>query len=100
MYPYDKDTLGFPQALEIMENLENQEKSSMHGKIMDFEKIMNNHGKIMDFFKSILTKPPVARKIAVRHTKLVCLTASFLATQEVSSFNYFKMHAWSTSMAI
>ena len=26
-----------------------------------------------------MTKPPVARKLAVRHTKLVCLTASFLA---------------------
>ena len=26
------------------------------------------------------TKPPVARKLAVRHTKLVCLTASFQAT--------------------
>ena len=25
-------------------------------------------------------KPPVARKLAVRHTKFVCLTASFLAT--------------------
>ena len=25
-------------------------------------------------------KPPVARKLAVRHTKLVCVTASFLAT--------------------
>ena len=25
-------------------------------------------------------KPPVARKLAARHTKLVCLTASFLAT--------------------
>ena len=25
-------------------------------------------------------KPQVARKLAVRHTKLVCLTASFLAT--------------------
>ena len=24
-------------------------------------------------------KPPVARKLAVRHTKLVCLTAIFLA---------------------
>ena len=30
--------LGFLQALEIMENLENQGKSSMHGKIMEFEK--------------------------------------------------------------
>ena len=27
-----------------------------------------------------MTKPPVARKLAARHTKLVCLTASFLAT--------------------
>ena len=25
-------------------------------------------------------KPPVARKLTVRHTKLVCLTACFLAT--------------------
>ena len=29
---------GFPQALEIMENLENHIKSSVHGKIMEFEK--------------------------------------------------------------
>ena len=29
---------GFPQALEIMENLEITKKSSMHGKIMEFEK--------------------------------------------------------------
>ena len=55
-------------------------KSSMHGKIMEFEKNLNNHEKIMDFFLNILVKPPVARKLAVRHTKLVCLTASFLAT--------------------
>ena len=27
-----------------------------------------------------LMKPLVARKLAVRHTKLVCLTASFFAT--------------------
>ena len=32
------DTTGFPRALEIMENLENHKKSSMHGKIMEFEK--------------------------------------------------------------
>ena len=38
---------GFPQALEIMENLENHEKSSMHGKIIDL-KNLNNHGKIME----------------------------------------------------
>ena len=29
------DSTGFPQALEIMEN---HKKSSMHGKIMEFEK--------------------------------------------------------------
>ena len=32
-------TAGLPQALEIMENLENhKKKSSMHGKIMEFDK--------------------------------------------------------------
>ena len=29
---------GFPQVLEIMENLENHEKSSMYGKTMELEK--------------------------------------------------------------
>ena len=28
---------GFLQALEIMENLEYHQKSSMHGKIMEFQ---------------------------------------------------------------
>ena len=28
---------GFRQPLEIMENMENHKKSSMHGKIMEFE---------------------------------------------------------------
>ena len=36
-----------------MENLENPEKSSMHGKIMEFEKNLNNHGKIMEFCEII-----------------------------------------------
>ena len=37
-------------------------------------------------------KLPVARKLAVRHTKCVCLTARFLATDGFK-FNYFKcMH--------
>ena len=72
---------GFPQARETMENLENHKKSSMHGKIMEFEKKhLNNHGKIMEFCEIIWENPPVARKLAVRHTKRVCLTASFLAT--------------------
>ena len=52
---YDKvsDFTGFPQALETMENLENHEKSSMHGKIMEFEIKLNNHGKIMGFCEII-----------------------------------------------
>ena len=37
-----------------------------------------------------MTKPPVARKLSVR--QLV------FWLRLVSSFNYFKMHAWSTSM--
>ena len=36
----------------------------------------------MEFLLNNLMKPPVARKLAVRHTRLavLCLTASFLAT--------------------
>ena len=48
-----KQEAGFPRGLEIMENLENQEKSSMHGKIMEFEKSLNNLGKIMEFCEII-----------------------------------------------
>ena len=44
-------------------------------------------------------KQPVARKLAVRHTSFVRLTASYLATGNLN-FNYFRMHAWSTSMPI
>ena len=44
---------GFPRALEIMENLENYKKSSMHGNIMKFKKNLNNHGKIMEFCEII-----------------------------------------------
>ena len=65
-------------------------KSSMHGKIMEFEKL-NNYGKVMEFYEIIWWnqfKPPVARKLAVKHTKLVCLTASFLATGGFK-FNYY-----------
>ena len=40
---------GFPQPLEIMENLEKSQKSSMHGKIIELGKKLNNHGKIMEF---------------------------------------------------
>ena len=41
------------------------------------------------------TKPPVARKLADGHTSVRQLVFWLLV---VSSFNYFKMHAWSTSM--
>ena len=44
----------FPQALEIMENLENHPKSSMHGNIMEFKKkTLNNHEKIMELCEII-----------------------------------------------
>ena len=53
-------------------------KSSMHGKIMEFKKswTWKTHGILWNN----MTKPPVAQKLAVRYTKLVCLTAGFLAT--------------------
>ena len=46
---------------------------------MEFEKARIIMEKSWNFVKK-LTKPPVARKQAVRHAKLACLTASFLAT--------------------
>ena len=42
---------GFPRALEIMENLENQKKSSMHGKIMEIEKTWMIMEKSWNFVK-------------------------------------------------
>ena len=39
---------GFSQALGIMENLKKHKKSSMLGKIMEYEKTLNNHGKNME----------------------------------------------------
>ena len=61
---------GFPQALEIMENLEiTKKKVPCMKKSWNLKKKLNNHGKIMEFCE-----------LAVRHTKVVCLTASFLAT--------------------
>ena len=44
-----------------------------------------------------MTKPPAARKLAVGH---VCVRQLVFWLLEVSSFNYFKMHAWSTSMLL
>ena len=49
-YQYIMLITAYPQALE---NLENHEKSMMHGKIMEFEKNLNNLGKIMEFFEII-----------------------------------------------
>ena len=53
-------------------------KSSMHGKIMEFGKTWIIMEKSWNLWNN-LTKPPVSRKLAVRHTNFVCLTASFLA---------------------
>ena len=44
-----------------------------------------------------MTKPPVARKLAVEHLRVRQLVFWLLV---VSSFNYFKMHACSTSMLL
>ena len=42
-------------------------------------------------------KPPVARKLAVGH---LCVRQLVFWLLVVSSFNYFQMHAWSTSMLL
>ena len=42
---------GFPQALEIMKNLENHQKSSMYGKIMEFEETWIIMEKSWNFVK-------------------------------------------------
>ena len=42
-------------------------------------------------------KPPVARKLAVGH---LCVRQLVFWLLVVSSFDYFKKHAWSTSMLL
>ena len=54
---------------------------------------MENHG----ILSNNLTKPPVARKLAVGHLHVRQLVLWLLV---VSSFNYFKMLAWSTCMLL
>ena len=44
-----------------------------------------------------MTKPPVARILAVGHLRARQLVFWLLL---VSSYNYFKMHEWSTSMLL
>ena len=44
-----------------------------------------------------MTKPPVARKLAAGH---FCVRQLVFCLLVVSSFDYFKMHAWSTSMLL
>ena len=43
---------GFPQALEIMENLKNLKKTSCMEKSWNFKKVIN-YGKIMEFCEII-----------------------------------------------
>ena len=45
-------------------------------------------------------KPPVARKLAVRHLCVGQLVFWLLVVSLNSSFDYFKMHAWSTSILL
>ena len=51
----------------------------------------------MKFCEIILTKTPVARKLAVGH---LCVRQLVFWLLVVSSYYYFKMHAWSTSMLL
>ena len=59
-------------------------------KSWNLKKKLNNHGISM-------TKPPVARNLAVGH---LCVRQLFFWLLVVSSFNYFKIQAWSTSMLL
>ena len=74
-------------------------KSSMHGKTKEFEKNLHNHGKIMEFGE-IIWRTTSRQKTGCR--TLLCPPKSVRQLVfwllVVSSFNYFKMHAWSTSM--
>ena len=53
---------------------------SMHGKLVEFGTKTELSWKNYKIVLNNLTKLSVARKLAVRHTKRVCLSASFLAT--------------------
>ena len=70
--------IAFPSTYRVPTSTgkpgKSKKKSSMHGKIMEFEK----YGKIMEFCES------------------VCLTACFLATGGLR-FYCFKMQVWSTT---
>ena len=88
-------TTGFPQALEIMETYENHTKKFYAWKSHEIWKKLNNHG----ISWNNLGKQPVAvNKLADTQNLCVWQLVSWLLV--VSSFNYFKMHAWSTSMLI
>ena len=60
---------GFPQALKIMEHLESQKKVPCMEKSWNLKK-PEKSWRILGMFFNNLTKPPVTRKLAVRHTKL------------------------------
>ena len=52
---------------------------------------VNKHAcRLHAFWDNQNLKPPVARKLAIRHTSFVCLTASFLATGSFSSNSFTK----------
>ena len=79
-----------------MESLENHLKNpcmEKSGNLKKPEYSLKNHRILWND----LTKSPVARKLAVRH---LCVRQLVFWLLVVSSFNYFKMHAWSTSMLL
>ena len=47
-----------------------------------------------------MTKPPEARKLAVGHCPTASVRQLVFWLLMVSSFNYFKMHAWPTNMLL
>ena len=57
------------------------------------EKSWKNHGILWNN----LTEPPVARKLAVGH---LCVRQLVFLLLVFQVFNYFKVHAWSTSMLL
>ena len=62
-------------------------------KSWNLKKARKNHGILWNNLK----EPPVARKLAVGH---LCVRQLVFWLLLVSSFNYFKVHAWSTSMLL
>ena len=76
---YSTHGTGFPEKF----------KTQFHDFSLHLDKHVCRQCMYFEIIK--ILKPPVARKLAVRHTSFVCLTASFLATGGFTKFNDFSM---------